>query len=345
MKKHRIETLLDEHGGKITDQYGMIEDVLADTVKDGVTETSTRLKVRTGDWVDHWLFGRIITDFAGMSWHKSNLTLDWNHNDNEEIGIIKNKDYASGDLFCEAVLLSRDKRDRAARIVDYSRHGMPYEVSMTWGRHKSGKMVFEDVKEGAEATVNGRTVVGPGTIIRKWGMRGAAICSHGVDHTTAATILDSERSKSMEKDLKQFIDAFGEQQGLRYMLDSKITSFEDAEKEHRKFLDTKRDEQLATLITDQEKLQSELKTLTEDRDKWKLEAENQKTAADKIKDSEKVLVEDKKKLEEENAKYKAALPGVNVTDSAKDSSNRQDSRSKNETKGTYKDAMLAFFGG
>jgi len=346
MEKHRIEKLLEKNGGKSIDRFGLIEDVLTDaaTEKDGVTETPIRLKVRDGDWIDHPWFGRIITDFAGMSWHKKTLILDWNHNSNEEIGVIKSKDFSGGDLICEAILLSRDKRDRAARIVDYSKHGMPYEVSMTWGMHKSGKMVFEDVKEGAEATVNGKTVVGPGTIIRKWGMYGAAICPHGVDHSTTTTILDNERPKPMEKDLRKFIDAFGQEQAVKYMLDANITTFEEAEKEHKKFLDSQREERLATLTTDHEKLLAEIKTLTEDRDKWKSECEAQKAAYEKIKDSEKTLLEDKKKLESELVKFKAAVPGVNVTDSTKDPFNRKDSNTKNETRGTYRDAMLAFFG-
>ncbi|MCL2119135.1 MAG: hypothetical protein FWH27_11990 [Planctomycetaceae bacterium] len=346
MAKHRIETLLEKNGGKFTDRYGLIEDVLTDaaTEKDGVTETPIRLNVRSGDWIDHPWFGRIITDFEGMSWHKKRLILDWNHNDNEEIGIITSKDHSNGNLVCEATLLSRDKRDRAAKIIDYSRHGMPYEVSMTWGRHKSGKMVFEDVKEGTEAKVNGKTVVGPGTIIRKWGMYGAAICPHGVDHSTTTTILDSERYESMEKDLKKFIDAFGKDQAVQYMLDANIKSFEDAEEEHKKFLDARREEKLNALIADQEKLQSEIKTLAEDRDKWKSEFEKQKTDFDKIKDSEKTLMEDKKKLEDEHEKLQAAIPGVTVTDSETDSSNRTRVRKNGETKGTYRDAMMSFFG-
>ncbi len=346
MAKHRIEKLLEKQNGRLTDRCGLVEDVLADAVisDDGVVETPVRLKVRTGDWLDHWWLGRIITDFDGMVWHKETLVLDWNHDANEEIGVIETRDHSKGDLYCDAKFISRDKSDRAAKIVDLARHQMPYEVSMTWGNPQNGKMEFEDLGKNDTAKVNGKTVHGPGTIIRKWGMYGAAVCPHGVDSSTTTTILDSERPKPMEKDLQKFIDAFGQDQAVKYFVDAEITSFEDAEKEHEKFLVAQQKEQLATLVADQEKAQNEIKALTEDRDKLKSEYEKLKTEFDKIKDAEKAWLEDKKKLESEVTSYKAALPGVVVSDNKKDSSDRKDSHSKTGAKGTFRDALKGFFG-
>ncbi len=244
MSKHRIQKLLDGTGGKITDRYGCIQDfgVYSGNESDRIKTYPVTLKVRTGGVLDHWLFGRIVMDFEGMEWHKDNLVLDWNHNADVEIGVILDRNFDGGDLICKSKLISRDPNDRVAKIVDYSGEGVPYEVSMTWGNTQSGKFVVEDVPLGKEALVNEKqgVVKGPVSIIRAWGMYGAAVCHHGVDSSTGCQF-DSENRKGqiMPKDLKVFIDKFRPEKACEYMLDSKIETLEQAETAHKAYLDAK----------------------------------------------------------------------------------------------------------
>jgi len=317
MTKHRISSLLDKQGGKITDRYGSIEDWGAFSGDDNsrIKTYPVTLKVRTGGVLDHWLFGRLVMDFEGMVWHKPTLLLDWNHDPDVETGVILEHDFPGGDLVCKAKLISREPNDRVAKIIDYASEGVPYEVSMTWGATQSGKFIVEDVPSGKEVVVNDRqgAVKGPCSIIRVWGMYGSAICPHGVDSSTNCQF-DSENQKGtiMPKDLKTFTDKFGSEKGVEYMLDAAIETLEDAEKSHRIFLDAKeKAEQKAALdkaIADSATLEAENKRLKEDA--AKLEAETKAKAEAQAK-----VIADAKTLEEENKLLKQALPGINIKDS------------------------------
>lgn len=327
-KIHRIETALDQNGGKCTDRYGLIEDFgkPSQSKETNVTEYPCRLKVRDGGIINHPWFGPIVNDFAGMEWHKERLTLDWSHDNDEEIGVIDKNDSATGDLICDARLFSRNESDRAAKIRDYSEVGMPYEVSMTWGKTQDGRFVVEDLPTGKSAKVNDREIYGPVAIIRVWGMYGAAICNHGVDSSTTANFQDSE-GKNMSKDLKVFIDKFGNDAAVRYMLDESVTSVEDAEALFQK-------EQVEALTKDNAKLVEENKTLGE-------QLKTVTDANEKLTQENAKLTEDFKRVGDELVKYQQALPGTSVTDAKTDSSNREDAGKP--AKNSYRDSMTGYF--
>lgn len=351
MTKHRIETLLDNKGGKYTDRCGLFQDFGTPVKKEGssVTEYPATLKVRTGGIVNHPYFGRIVNDFAGMLWHKDRLVLDWIHNPNEEIGIIDSYSAKTGDLICESRLLSRNQNDRAAKIKDYSDCGMPYEVSMTWGRTQDGRLVIEDVEEGGEAIVNGKTVYGPVSIIRVWGMYGAAVCPHGVDSTTSTTFHDFE-SDTMPKILKDFIEKFGNEKGLEYMLNDSITTIEQAEKIHADYLAADKDAKITelsgivdALTVDNKKFKEDLEKAQKDFDEFKAKVETGKADAAKT-------IEDATKIAEENDRLKKALPGVNVqdtptppTESAPRRADVDPAERSRQTKKAYEDSLVEFF--
>lgn len=341
MSKHRIQKLLDGTGGKITDRYGCIQDfgVYSGNESDRIKTYPVTLKVRTGGVLDHWLFGRIVMDFEGMEWHKDNLVLDWNHNADVEIGVILDRNFDGGDLICKSKLISRDPNDRVAKIVDYSGEGVPYEVSMTWGNTQSGKFVVEDVPLGKEALVNDKqgVVKGPVSIIRAWGMYGAAVCHHGVDSSTGCQF-DSENRKGqiMPKDLKVFIDKFGSERACEYMLDSKIETLEQAETAHKAYLDAKEKADtkaaLDQAIKDKAALEAKVAQLQAD-------AAKREEAAKAAQETQAKAVADAKAQEEENARLKAALPGVNVKDSPTPPT---DSGKTGGTRTTYRDNMTKF---
>lgn len=354
-QKSRVELLMNQCGGKFTDRYGSFQDfgLPLKVEEDGVTEYPVSLKVRTGGVVNHPYFGRIVNDFAGMVWHKESLVLDWNHNPNEEIGVIDSYEVCrensedgkrtAGDLICEARLLSEHPNDRAARIKKYSKRKMPYEVSMTWGNTLDGRFVVEDVPAGKTVLVNDLqgSVKGPISIIRVWGMYGAAVCHHGVDGTTHTEIHDSLSSQgaTMPKDLKEFVAKFGNEKGAEYVLNDSIETLEQAERIHAEHQVAVKDAKITELTGIVDAMTLDNKKLTEDLAKVQKDFDEFKAKAEAGKGETAKQVEDATKLAEENARLKQALPGVNVGDSDKDSSNRENSGKPVR----HKDALVDFF--
>ena len=147
-----------------------------------------KLVARTGDPIfsPYWEMP-IINDFAGMQ-HKSRIIADWCHDDNEQVGFINRIDASSGDLICSGALTPVEPDDWATKIIKKSRAGIPYEASIDW----RGDSMVEELPQGMQATVNGRTVSGPMLIIRQWRLRAVAICPHGQDPNTSAQFVDGD---------------------------------------------------------------------------------------------------------------------------------------------------------
>lgn len=157
---------------------------------------------RTGDAIDHWWWGPIVHDFAGMR-VGDRAILDWCHDEDEIIGFVDEFDSSSGDLVIGAEMVQFAEGDRAAEIAHKGRAGVPYQLSIDW----TGPSVVEELSVGMSATVNGRTVQGPATIVRQWHLRGVAVCPYGADHNTSTqfsaddsvevTILGTEENEQM----------------------------------------------------------------------------------------------------------------------------------------------------
>lgn len=341
---HRFLKLLEDKGGTLKDVCGLVTDFGSynGNENDRIKNYPVTLKVRTGKILDHWLFGRIVMDFKGMEWHKDKLLLDWAHDPNVEIGVIESHEYDSGDLLCKARLISRHPEDRVAKTIDYASQGVPYEVSMTWGKAQDGSFVVEEVPPGKEVVVNDKqgVITGPCTIIRVWGMYGAAICHHGVDSSTF-TQFDSKDKKGtiMPKDLKVFTDKFGAEKAVEYMLNDSITSLEDAEKAHKLYLDAKAAEE-QRLALDAAKKQNE--ELAAENARLKEDAAKAETEAKAKAEAQAKAVEDAKAKEEQLARYQAAMPGVNLqADAAPTGPTVQTDGTL--TNKSYTDAMQGFF--
>ena len=151
------------------------------------------LVARSGDAIEHHIWGRVVHDFDGMQ-HKSKIALDYNHNPDEVVGYANKFDHSKGDLHLSGALTPFKESDRGTEILSKSRQGVPYEASINF----AGPMAVERLKKNETATVNGRNFSGPLTIIRKWHLRGVAICPYGYDHQTQAVALSqSDRDISV----------------------------------------------------------------------------------------------------------------------------------------------------
>src|SRR5207253_1789591 len=101
--------------------------------------------------VDHWYFGRIVHDLAGMSLSKQRLTIDYCHREDEVIGFANKFDTAGG-LVASGALTPFSDKDRASEVIFKSGEGVPYEASIFFD---PVEMVLEYVPQGMAVPVNG----------------------------------------------------------------------------------------------------------------------------------------------------------------------------------------------
>lgn len=147
----------------------------------GAKTVPVELKARSTQPVDHWFFGRIVHDMAGMSLSKPRLAIDYCHNADEVIGFASKFETKDG-LVASGALTPFSDNDRATEVIYKSRQGVPYEASIF---SDAEDFVLEYVPEGMAVPVNGFSFEGPGVVARKWTLRGLAVCPYGHDKNMA----------------------------------------------------------------------------------------------------------------------------------------------------------------
>lgn len=164
---------------------------------------------RTDQPVDHWYWGRVVHDLAGMRLTKPTIPIDYMHDPREVLGFAS-KFSTEGALSADGALVPIRPDDRATEIATKQRAGVPYEASIDFASESGIKI--EQLAEGQVAQVNGYTLEGPAAIIREWPLRGIAICPYGVDAATSAqfsagtppeTVVEITKGKTMPEEKPQ----------------------------------------------------------------------------------------------------------------------------------------------
>ena len=145
-----------------------------------------KIKARSGQPLEHWFWGRVVHDLAGMRLNKSRLPIDYAHNDSEVLGYLNHFDSESGDLLASGALIPFSENDRASEVLFKMREGVPYEASIFFG---GDGIKVQEIAEGEVSPVNGYDFAGPGVIIREWPLRGVAICPYGADANTESAAM------------------------------------------------------------------------------------------------------------------------------------------------------------
>ena len=149
---------------------------------EGAKTVPVKLKARTGQPIDHWFWGRIVHDLAGMKLHKKRLPLDYAHDEKEVVGYLSHFETESGDLHASGAVIPFTETDRAAEIIHKSKNGVPYEASINFG---GDDLQLEEIDDGETCQVNGYEFSGPGVVVRSWPLRGVAVCPYGADAGTS----------------------------------------------------------------------------------------------------------------------------------------------------------------
>ena len=151
---------------------------------DGAKTAPVTMVARTGDAIQHWYWGQVVHDLDGMKMRKPRIRIDYCHQSDVPMGYVNKADTSSGDLVVSGALIPRDDKpgDMVSEVLFYGRQGVPYEASIDF----RDEMTVEEVEPGVEVEVNGRSYVGPLTIIREWYLRSMGICPDGADPNTSA---------------------------------------------------------------------------------------------------------------------------------------------------------------
>ena len=156
---------------------------------EGAKSAPIRMKARTAQPIQHWFWGRVVHDMAGMHLHKDRLPIDYMHDPAEVIGYLNHFRADMDGLEVSGALVPYKDSDRASEIIHKARAGVPYEASIYFG---GDGIKVEEVAEGQAAQVNGFQFAGPGIVIREWPLRGVAVCPYGADMNTRSQLAQGE---------------------------------------------------------------------------------------------------------------------------------------------------------
>jgi hypothetical protein len=156
---------------------------------EGAKSAPIRMKARTAQPIQHWFWGRVVHDMAGMQLHKDRLPIDYVHNPAEVIGYLNHFHADTDGLEVSGALVPYKDSDRASEIIHKARAGVPYEASIYFG---GDGIKVEEVANGQVTQVNGFQFAGPGIVIREWPLRGVAVCPYGADMNTHSQLAQGE---------------------------------------------------------------------------------------------------------------------------------------------------------
>lgn len=172
------------------------------------TRGPIKLKASSGEPFNARYWGPLVIDFAGVTWAKDRLTLDYCHNDLDIIGYADTIDTASGAVTVSGELVSAFAGDRAQEVLIKGQNGVPYEASLKIDPRNG--LVVEEFQAGTFATVNGKQFAGPVTVFRKSLLRGVAVCPYGADPYTQTEFSHQEGGEVAVSVFSQEPDAMPE---------------------------------------------------------------------------------------------------------------------------------------
>ena len=151
--------------------------------------------------LDHWYWGNVAIDMAGLSFYKKRLAVLEQHFKSSRIGFttkqeIKDKVEVEGE-FLDSENAQQIKKDIKA--------GFPMEASLF-----CPPLVIEHVLEGSSVKVNGHTLKGPGSVFRKAIIKEVSMCVFGWDTNTKAVAMAAEKNQEIKFNLLEIKTMAGE---------------------------------------------------------------------------------------------------------------------------------------
>ena len=148
---------------------------------DNAKTIPVHILARSAQPIEHWYWGRVVHDLAGMKLSKSRVAIDYDHDTAHVIGYANHFEVQADGLHLGGALVPYGDNDRATEVIHKSRMGIPYQASINFG---GDGIRVQELSDGEVAEVNGYQFAGPGVIIRQWPLRGVAITAYGADERT-----------------------------------------------------------------------------------------------------------------------------------------------------------------
>ena len=157
------------------------------------------LVVLAADVITQWS-ERFAFDYSTLR-VKDRVPLDFLHLDDTLVGYAEGFQFSDEKVTADAVLMDdEDSPSARAREIAYGLdHGVPYETSCLIDLEQA---VARSVQKDETVVVNGREISGPLTLYQNAEIRGVAICPHGADALTSATVALSAGSVRFYKEGK-----------------------------------------------------------------------------------------------------------------------------------------------
>ena len=150
-----------------------------------------KLKLYDGSISQHWYWGKLAFDLAGMKLEKAKIPILFGHDTMVRIGVADKATF-DGAFILEGYALDNDD---ASSVLQDADQGFPFEASLKFDPNKSK---FRFVRDGEKAEVNGKTIVGPGTIFTKTVVKEGSVCVFGALNN-CKTEAFAERPEELER--------------------------------------------------------------------------------------------------------------------------------------------------
>ena len=135
-------------------------------------------------------YGRIVLDLAGLAIPSRAIPVHRDHDPGQVVGHGKARIEAG---VVKVAGLVSGAGPAAAEVVAAGKNGFPWQASI-----EAEPIRAEELRTGATAKVNGRSVSGPLSIIRKAQLKGASFVSLGADSSTSAKVAAKRKDAGME---------------------------------------------------------------------------------------------------------------------------------------------------
>jgi hypothetical protein len=148
-----------------------------------------RMKLYSGAPMTVGYYGRVILDVEGMEIPGQPIPVHRDHDFGKIVGHGTGSKQ-TGTVYVDGVLSGANAHTQEVR--DSAKNGFPWQASI-----EAEPLRVEEVRPGAEAKVNGRSVSGPIAVFRKSRLKGASFVSLGADPSTKVSVAASHKEKTM----------------------------------------------------------------------------------------------------------------------------------------------------
>lgn len=156
-----------------------------------------KMKAYTGATIDRW-YGRMTIDLAGMDIGAQKKPILLEHDTEKRIGFSSKVEKSANALTIEGAMLDNEHANGVARDCA---QGFPFQASMGFSID-----AVEQLKDGVEKLVNGRTVRGPGYVATKTKLLESSFCTLGADGNTSAEAFSRAQATIEPKEILQMAD-------------------------------------------------------------------------------------------------------------------------------------------